>query len=842
MSFQESLPFEPTQPGDVGASFTTAHSALERSADDIEVEPLDATFRDNHEAPLHSWFPYLEGYSPRFVRRVRDAYLRDATSIFEPFAGSGTTPVVLGQDGVSCGYAEANPVMALVAGTKLQVMRQDTNRPGVASSLDAFAREIETSLEQYAPADDLACSYPSAFGTSTYFRPDGMDAVLRLRSMNDQVEEMHGTLLRNCLSVAIMSCLLPCSLLKRSGDVRYKTKKELAAGVPSLLDEVPSTLRRMARDLRVIEPMRADARFLGSDAKTLRSLRAPFDGVITSPPYLNGTNYIRNARLELWYLRLVRSKADLRQLRDVVVTSGINDVNRNTSFAPVCRGVEQVVRDLAEQAYDQRIAKMVGGYFVDMQAVFRKIKEVVRPGGVVCVDIGDSVYANVHVRTDLLLAEMAGEMGYTLGDHVYLRKRRSMRGAELRQTLLVFRTPSTPKKTAATPGQSGKDENVTDSSSEVQHVEHRWESFKATLPHQAKPYSKRNWGSPLHSLCSYQGKLKPSLAHHLVSVFSSPGDVVVDPFSGAGTLPLEASLMGRIGVGLDISKLGYVLTRAKVERPSEDGLTALLERLGKYFETVEPSSADHESASAVSFNSTIPDYFHPDTLREVLLARRFFAEHWDESVEWAFAFASCLHILHGNRPYALSRRSHPITPYKPTGPTEYRALLPRLQQKIERSMKDAYSSDFTPGRAMMGDCTAPWGLETPADVVITSPPFYDSTRFYMTNWMRYWFTGWEKPDFSESTEDFVETKQRRSLDVYRLFFDQAVASMKPEGHLVLHLGFSKKCDMAAELLERIPGALTHVDTYYEGVEHCESHGVRDKGTVTGHSYLVLRKV
>lgn len=373
------------------------------------------------------------------------------------------------------------------------------------------------------------------------------------------------------------------------------------------------------------------------------------------------------------------------------------------------------------------------------------------------------------------------------------------------------------------------------------HVERRWESFKSTLPHQVKPYSKRNWGSPLHSVCSYQGKLKPSLAHHLVSIFSSPGDVVFDPFSGAGTVPLEASLMGRIGVGMDISKLGYVLTRAKIERPTNVGLARLLERLRNFLESAAPSVADYESAIAVNFNSAIPNYFHPDTLREILLARRFFTEFWDESAEWAFAFASCLHILHGNRPYALSRRSHPITPYKPTGPTEYRALLPRLREKIKRSMKSAYSGQFTPGKAMMGDCTAPWALEAPADVVITSPPFYDSTRFYMTNWMRYWFTGWEKSDFSDSTEDFVETQQRRSLDVYRRFFDEAVVSMKSGGHLVLHLGFSKKCDMAAELIKRIPEDLMHVDTYYEGVEHCESHGVRDKGTVTGHSYLVLRK-
>ena len=30
-----------------------------------------------------------------------------------------------------------------------------------------------------------------------------------------------------------------------------------------------------------------------------------------------------------------------------------------------------------------------------------------------------------------------------------------------------------------------------------------------------------------------------------------------------------------------------------------------------------------------------------------------------------------------------------------------------------------------------------------------------------------------------------------------------------------------------------------VDIFEEDVTHLESHGIRDKGTVTGHSYLVL---
>ena len=62
-----------------------------RNGFDLDLDPLDATFRDSSAAPLHSWFPYLEGYSPRFVERIRHEYLGEAKRIIEPFGGTGTT-------------------------------------------------------------------------------------------------------------------------------------------------------------------------------------------------------------------------------------------------------------------------------------------------------------------------------------------------------------------------------------------------------------------------------------------------------------------------------------------------------------------------------------------------------------------------------------------------------------------------------------------------------------------------------------------------------------------------------------------------------------------------------
>lgn len=55
------------------------------------------------------------------------------------------------------------------------------------------------------------------------------------------------------------------------------------------------------------------------------------DAVITSPPYLNGTNYFRNTKLELWFLKELTNKNSLRLFRDDALTSAICDVKKEYS-------------------------------------------------------------------------------------------------------------------------------------------------------------------------------------------------------------------------------------------------------------------------------------------------------------------------------------------------------------------------------------------------------------------------------------------------------------------------------------------------------------------------------
>ena len=95
--------------------------------------------------------------------------------------------------------------------------------------------------------------------------------------------------------------------------------------------------------------------------------------------------------------------------------------------------------ELLEKAYDARIAKMMSAYFYEMKIVLEGLHHHTKPNGVVCIDIGDSVYANVYIPTHKILTEIAKDLGFLLYEEIVLRKRYSNGGAELGQYLLVFK-------------------------------------------------------------------------------------------------------------------------------------------------------------------------------------------------------------------------------------------------------------------------------------------------------------------------------------------------------------------------------------------------------------------
>ena len=784
------------------------------------------TFSQDRTAPFQRWFPLLEGYSISFVEILLAERANDAMRVLDPFGGIGTTPLAVALRGSSSFYAEINPVFQKVSAAKFRALAlRPERRTGVSDELRSLAHRLPSMIATTRPDQRLKDAYLRTFGGSDFFDHSTLEAILTVRRVIDLLETRLD-LTSDLVEIAAIATLQPASFLIRAGDLRYRKGGELDR-METFVDRVLNRILAIADDIDTSEVILGRPLLVAQDAQQLdRIPPLEIDAVVTSPPYLNGTNYIRNTKLELWFARALQSTSDLRSYRDAAITAGINDV-RGASAPVSSDAARAVISDLETNAYDSRIPRMVSSYLYGMSRVFAGISTHLKAGAPVFLDIGDSAYGGIHVPTDKLLAEVASDNGFRLVESEVLRTRMSRTGISLSQTLLTFEfvPPSTNSKRRG-PVQPP-------------YFAKNWAVFKVDLPHQSTPYSKRNWGNERHSICSYQGKMKPSIAHHLVSVFVPENGAVLDPFAGVGTIPFEAGLTGRRSFGFEISPAALAIMASKLAPPDRSHAVSLIDELEDYLSRAEFDEFDHARARELAFNGPLEDYFHERTFEEILAARKFLQSR-QGSPEKAFVLACLLHILHGNRPYALSRRSHSMTPFAPSGPTEYRALIPRLRAKVGRMLDAALPETFVEGEALLQDATAPWPeIVTDIDAIVTSPPFFDSTRFYLTNWMRLWFCGWEKEDFLLEPRRYIDERQKQSFEVYQAVLRQARERLKRGGVLVMHLGKSQKSNMADELVRVSAPWFRVVDRFDESVTHTESHGIRDKGTVTSHQYLVL---
>ena len=90
--------------------------------------------------------------------------------------------------------------------------------------------------------------------------------------------------------------------------------------------------------------------------------------------------------------------------------------------------------------------------------------------------------------------------------------------------------------------------------------------------------------------------------------------------------------------------------------------------------------------------------------------------------------------------------------------------------------------NFIYGQSVIQDATDWWPTHIDElDAVITSPPFFASTRFHIGNWMRLWFSGWEAKDFQIRPLAFIDERQKHSFEVYCPIFRQCRERLKSNG-------------------------------------------------------------
>jgi DNA methylase len=291
-------------------------------------------------------------------------------------------------------------------------------------------------------------------------------------------------------------------------------------------------------------------------------------------------------------------------------------------------------------------------------------------------------------------------------------------------------------------------------------------------------------GHNLHEI-SYRACFKPQLPEFFIDRLTGVDDTVYDPFSGRGTTPLQAALMGRSPVGNDVNPLSEMLVRPRLEPPAPN---IVAERLRSITTREDGVPADELTV-----------FFHPGTLKRIRAVRGWLLHRQatgeiDAVDRWIRMVA--LNRLTGHSPGFFSVYTLPpnqaasLTAQRKINAKRGQTPPPRdvdaiILKKSRSLLADGPPPNQSPALFMTGPADHTPELKNGSvDLVVTSPPFLDIVDYEGDNWLRCWFAGIDPRD--------VKIDRHRGVVGWEAFvrrvFQELARVTRPDGLVAFEVG------------------------------------------------------
>lgn len=331
-----------------------------------------------------------------------------------------------------------------------------------------------------------------------------------------------------------------------------------------------------------------------------------------------------------------------------------------------------------------------------------------------------------------------------------------------------------------------------------------------------------------HSYHPFHAKFIPQIPRTIIEHLTKEGDVVLDPFCGSGTTLVEAHVLKRNAIGVDIAPLASLVSKVKTTFIDPEKLENEKQKLYKKIEQkkakgVIPGFPDKEVwynkqtlkelgniwGQVLTFKNSDPDIFDffQVAFSSILKTVANRSEHWN----WAFIGDNLLPKID-----------------KYTDPHKY--FYNTLDRMIE-GMKDFQESKTKNWTKILKMDTKEISenIRKKVDLIITSPPYcfaVDFNRYYRLSY--YWFN-WEI-DKNRDIEIGARSKRGKKNGIDNYFADMAVCIkefykvLNDGGYCCFTLGNTKKDNKEINAVERT-------------IEMCLNEGFK----LVEHTYRELSK-
>lgn len=261
-----------------------------------------------------------------------------------------------------------------------------------------------------------------------------------------------------------------------------------------------------------------------------------------------------------------------------------------------------------------------------------------------------------------------------------------------------------------------------------------------------------NYRTRFQSSIQYAASFPPGVPATYINMFTKPGDTVLDPFSGKGTTPLQALLMGRNAIGNDLSPVAYHYVHSRVHTPKKADIIDAIRRLDEECRGETVNIYDWESLLFI---------YHPDTLLRILQARQLLLERTDKMSMFLKAlimsslYGSGDRVLSGNLPgsFPINLGSMAKMRLKKETKPPYKDLRATLTGKVEyifvSGVPDMEGTVYNMNSAKLDEVVAPGSVR----LVCTSPPYINLMAYGEKTWLQQWFLDRNYKEYDEKTRE-----------------------------------------------------------------------------------------
>ncbi len=233
-----------------------------------------------------------------------------------------------------------------------------------------------------------------------------------------------------------------------------------------------------------------------------------------------------------------------------------------------------------------------------------------------------------------------------------------------------------------------------------------------------------------HDIHRYPAKFIPQLARRVIEEYSDKGEIILDPFCGSGTTLLEARLVGRHAIGVDLNPVAYYVSRVKTNPISPQQLRKMWDRFSRKlspifgFSNVEPYPLPEKALEVLS--AWIPKKQLQDMRKLFTLIMSVDEEQFRDFLLVAFS------NIQKNCSWWLMKSVKPTRDFKKKVPD----VIPTFVKQVEKMVKKnnqlwkALEDSKTWVKVLKADTRRlSFFVRDTVDLILFSPPYVTSYEY-----------------------------------------------------------------------------------------------------------------